>query len=29
VRHVERHRSKAVDALLSIVTALFARSRKS
>jgi DNA-binding transcriptional LysR family regulator len=28
VRHVERHRSKAADALLAIVTAPFARSRK-
>jgi DNA-binding transcriptional LysR family regulator len=29
VRHVERHRSKAVEALLSMVTASFARSRKA
>jgi DNA-binding transcriptional LysR family regulator len=29
VWHVERDRSKAVDALLSMVTAPFARSRKS
>jgi hypothetical protein len=27
VRHVQRHRSKAVEALLSMVTASFARAR--